>query len=77
MPANDFPKRTATGRVRGYEIRGELIEVDEKNGLPLYYFPNDAALGDAWEAWLTPPDGRSEPEIGALARDNYRAFRQP
>ena len=76
MPADDFPKRTAPGRVKGFKITGELIEVDAKNGLALYHFPNDAVLGDAWEVWLTPLDARSPREIGALARDNYRAFRE-
>lgn len=76
MPAHGFPKRTATCQVNGYKISGELIEVDETNGLAPYCFPNDAVLGDGWEAWLTPEEARSAREVGALARDNYRAFRE-
>ena len=77
MPADGFPKRTATCQVYGYKISGDLVEVDEENGLALYYFPNDAVLGDAWEEWLTPEVARSPLVIGALARDNYRALRRP
>ena len=69
-----FPKRTATCHVRSYAISGELVEVDERNGTGLYYFPNDAVLGDAWEAHLTPEEARSAREIAALARENYRGL---
>ena len=69
-----LPQRTATCNVKGYAIDGELVEVDERNGTGLYYFPNDAVLGDAWEAHLTPSEARSAREIAALARENYRGL---
>lgn len=78
MPKGRFPTFTASARVKGYTIYGTLIEgnEEEKNGVALYYFPNDAVLGDAWEVVLAPEEARSAKTIGALARKNYRALRQ-
>lgn len=70
-----FPKRTALCHVKGYAIQGELVEADDQDGVGLYYFPNDAMLGDAWEAYLTPEEARSAREVAELARRYYRALR--
>ena len=70
-----FPKRTVLCHVNGYAIQGELVEADDQDGVGLYYFPNDAVLGDAWEAYLTPEEARSAREVAELARRYYRALR--
>ena len=70
-----FPKRTALCHVNGYAIQGVFVHDATAQGVGLYYFPNDAVLGDAWEAYLTPEEARSAREIAALARENYRALR--
>jgi len=72
---DSFPQQTATARVHGYAISGRLVELDQRNGLGLYYFSDDAVLGDGWDAWLTPEDARSAREVAALARIRYRRFR--
>jgi hypothetical protein len=71
----DFPKRTATCHVKGFAIEGTLVEVEERTGAGLYHFPDDAVLGDAWDAWLTPEEALSASEIAALARHHYRGLR--
>lgn len=71
-----FPKRTALCHVKGYAIQGDLVEVNDQDGVGLYYFPNDAVLGDAWEAYLTPAEARSAREVAELARRYYRALRE-
>lgn len=76
MPTEaSFPKRTATAHVKGYPISGTLMSADPRDGLGLYYFPNDAILGGAWEAYLTLEEARSAREIGILARRRYRGLR--
>ena len=70
-----FPQSTATCHVKGYAIQGTLVSADDQDGVGLYYFPNDAALGDAWEAYLTPEEARSAREIAELARRYYRGLR--
>jgi hypothetical protein len=76
MPTESFPNETVTVKVGGYPVRGSLVKIDQKNTLGLYYFPDDAILGDGWDTWLSPQDARSAETVKELVRTSYSRFRK-